>query len=301
MTIRDEEAEAAEALEATGRYKILRRIPKWIDSKPAEGARGIKVGMVVDVETTGLDPNKDVIIEFAAVMFSYGPDGRIYTVSEPYQAYNDPGIPIPAEITELTGITQDMVAGQKLDTKEIDEMFGCSNLCIAFNAAFDRRFCERITMSAGAKKPWACAMDQIPWKAEGIAGRRLEYIASAQGFFYEAHRAVDDCLALVHLLSLPLPKSGKPALLALREQALKPTFRVWAEKAPFDLKDVLKARGYQWQAEATMARPKAWFRNFDDQAKVDAEKAWLQEAIYGRPTTVRVDQVSLFDRFSGRE
>ena len=48
------------------------------------------------------------------------------------------------------------------------------------------------------------------------------------------------------MLSLALPKSGKIALTALRENAIKPLHRVWAQGSPFEVKDTLKARGYEW-------------------------------------------------------
>lgn len=296
MTIRDEEAEAAEALEATGNYRVLRRIPRWQDTKPPEGTKGIKVGLMIDVETTGLDPKTDQIIELGAVLFNYDPAGRIYEVSEPLHCYNDPGVPIPPEISQLTGITAETVAGKSLDLKELDEMIGVANFVMAFHAAFDRKFIERVNMAA-VKKPWGCMMEQVPWKEEGIAGRRLEYIAHAMGYFYEAHRAVDDCLAAVHLLSLPLPRSGKLALAALREQAIKPTHRVVVEGRTYDFNHLLKARGYRFRDVA--GKPKAWYRDLDAVEAIEPEKAWLHAEIKV-PLTVTTEQVAIYDRFSVR-
>lgn len=299
MITMNEEDEAAQALEATGNYRVLRRIPKWQNTEPAEGTKGVKIGLMVDVETTGLDYRNDQIIELGAVLFSYGPDGRIYTVSEPYQSFNDPGMPIPAEITKLTGITDEMVAGHKMDLTEVDEMIGVANFIVAFNANFDRKFIERVNMGA-VKKPWGCAMSQVPWQAEGIAGRRLEYIAHAQGFFYEAHHAIDDCLAAIHLLSMPLPQSGTIALTALRAQAIKPTHRVWAEHTRFETKDTLKARGYSW-SDGSTGRPKSWYRTVTTAEEIEAEKAWLCAEIYKKKVDIEVDQVTIYDRFSVRE
>lgn len=295
MSIRDEEAEAAEALEATGNYRVLRRIPKWVDTEPPEGTRGIKIGLMVDVETTGLDHRNDQIIQLGAALFSYGPDGQVYTVSDPLNCYNDPGRPIPPEITELTGITDDMVRGQSIDLKEFDDMVNHANFCIAFHSAFDRKFVERISMAA-VKKPWGCAMEQIPWKEEGIAGRRLEYIAHAMGYFYEAHRAADDCLAAIHLLSLPLPKSGKIAINALREVAARPSHRVRIEGRTFDFNHLLKARGYRFDGDR---EPKTWYRDLDTAEAIEPEKAWIAAEIKCKPT-ITEETVTMYDRFSVR-
>ena len=60
----------------------------------------LKQALFVDVETTGLDHQTDEIIELAMVPFTYGPDGKIYEVKEPFQRFNQPTKPISAEITQ---------------------------------------------------------------------------------------------------------------------------------------------------------------------------------------------------------
>src|SRR5471032_897795 len=93
--------EMAEALVASGRYRIQRRITP---RAPIEAPAGIelKLALFVDVETTGLDHTKDEIIELAMVPFTYGPDGRVYEVKEPFQRFQQPTKPISPEITRLT-------------------------------------------------------------------------------------------------------------------------------------------------------------------------------------------------------
>ena len=46
------------------------------------------------------------------VPFTYALDGRIFEIHEAFQKLRDPGRPIPPEITAITGITDEMVAGQ---------------------------------------------------------------------------------------------------------------------------------------------------------------------------------------------
>ena len=78
--------------------------------------------------------------------------------------------------------------------------------------------------------------------------------------FHDAHRAVDDFRALLEVSAAPLPKSQKPALAALLHQARCKTVRIWAEYAPFELKDELKTRRYRWSD----GRPKAWYVDVDE-------------------------------------
>ncbi len=62
--------------------------------------------VVLDCETTGLDPEKDTVIEIGAVRIA--PDGT----ERRWESLFDPGIPIPAPITLLTGITDSDCAGR---------------------------------------------------------------------------------------------------------------------------------------------------------------------------------------------
>ena len=79
-----------------------------------------KLALFVDVETTGLDHQTDEIIELAIVPFTYGPDGQIYEVKGALQRFHQPKKPISAEITRLTGITDEMVAGHAIDPAEVE-------------------------------------------------------------------------------------------------------------------------------------------------------------------------------------
>jgi DNA polymerase III epsilon subunit-like protein len=100
-----------------------------------------------------------------------------------------------------------MVAGQQIDPDEVSEFAGRADLVVAHNASFDRRFLERFCPPFCAK-PWACSMAEIDWAAEGFEGTKLAYLAAGFGFFFDRHRAANDCLAAVELLSQTLPRSG---------------------------------------------------------------------------------------------
>ncbi len=286
----------AASLEASGRYKVLRLLQPLTPTPPPPGL-ATKSGLFVDVETTGLDPARHEIIELAMIPFTYGVDGTIYAVGESFQKLRQPSTPIPPEITALTGIDDPMVAGHSIDSAEVAAFIAPSAFVIAHNAAFDRRFLERFC-EAFAPKPWGCSMTQIDWAAEGFEGTKLAYLAMGAGFFYDRHRAVADCQAAIALLARPLPKSGVSGLSRLLERARAPTWRIWAEAAPFDLKDALKARGYRWNGDGNGA-PRAWWIDVSDSDR-EGELAYLQKEIYQRDVDLLVKRIDAYDRFSDR-
>lgn len=65
----------ASALEATGDFRVLRRLPPRT-FKP-DFIPGARLALYVDVETTCLDPRQDEIIELAMVPFWYDPNGPV--------------------------------------------------------------------------------------------------------------------------------------------------------------------------------------------------------------------------------
>jgi len=286
----------AAALEASGFYRVLRKLQPRTRISEADGAP-TRTGLFVDVETTGLDPARCEIIELAMVPFTYGLDGQVFAIGEAFHRLREPSQPIPPEVTAITGLTDAMVAGHVIDPGEVAAFAAPAALVVAHNAAFDRRFLERYA-DVFTTKPWACSMTQVSWAEEGFEGAKLAYLAAGAGFFYDKHRAVHDCLAAVELLSRPLPKSGRLAMQVLLEQARKPSWRIWAENSPFELKDALKARGYRWNGEGNGA-PKAWYIDVAD-AEREAELAFLRTEIYRGEIDLLVKRIDAHDRFSDR-
>jgi DNA polymerase-3 subunit epsilon len=84
-------------------------------------------------------------------------------------------------------------------------------------------------------------VNQIEWRAHGFEGLRLGHLLNCIGMFHRSHRAVDDCHALLEILAHTIPSADRTALSFLLENARRKTIRIWAEQAPFDLKDELKS------------------------------------------------------------
>jgi DNA polymerase-3 subunit epsilon len=256
-----------------------------------------KTGVILDVETTGLDQLKDEVIELGVVKFDYLPDGRIAGLRDVFTSFNEPSQPISPEVTALTGITDEMVAGQRIDEAAVSSFVADAVIVIAHNAGFDRKFAERY-WPIFERKAWGCSTTEVEWRRHGFEGSRLGYLLNGAGFFHQAHRAVDDCHALLEILALELPATGTPALAVLLEQARKKTMRVWAEQSPFDLKDALKRRGYRW-SDGSDGRPRSWYVDIQESGLED-EIAFLKTEIYLRDVETRYQILTPFNRFSVR-
>jgi DNA polymerase III subunit epsilon len=288
----------AQALEETGEYRIVRKLQP-VEQYAEPDGEPTQLGLILDTETTGLDAQADDVIELGMVLFEYAPaTGRVYRVVDTFDELTDPGRHIPAEITAMTHITDDMVRGRAIDVAAVDTFVARATLVIAHNAAFDRPFVEK-QWDVFATKPWGCSMTQVHWRDEGIATQKQELIALYQGFFYDAHRAENDCRALLHILASPLPLSGQPALKPLLDHAMTNDAHIWAIAAPFDAKDALKLRGYRWSTGAG-GDPKAWHITVLAD-ELEAELAFLDGIYSGDARSiVRVDQMSPLTRFSTR-
>ena len=224
--------------------------PRYADDDPATVRR---LGLIVDIETTGLDPVSDRIIELACLPFHFSSEGVLYDVLPGYAGFEDPGQPLHEEVVRLTGITDNQLRSQNLDEHAVITLATPANLIIAHNAAFDRCFLER-RFPLFIDKPWACSMGQVPWAEEGLGSAKLDYLLNRLGFFFDDHRAMADCRAVLHLLSLRLPHSGRPILPLLLATARRRTFRLWALEAPIECKDLLKDRATAGTAAATADR-----------------------------------------------
>lgn len=289
-------------LEATGDYKVVRRFEPASSYSPlgeVDPAQ-LRTVMVVDTETTGLNNETDKIIDLGYVLAEFHPrSGLIHRTLEHFSGFEDPGLPIPETITQLTGITDADVAGQRLDESRIEAAIARSDLVIAHNAPFDRGFLER-RFPTFQSKWWACSQREAPWREMMTGSTKLEWLAyQLGGVFYGAHRALVDSEVLLFLLTRA-GLNGRTILSHILESSARKTYCVWAENAPFEKKDVLKKdKGYRWSDGTNPEAPiKAWYKaNVTD---LEAELAMLGAEVYGRNARVTVDVVTGRQRYTGR-
>lgn len=284
--------DAAASLDRHEDYRVLRRMPAMRRAE-AEGVRAdMLVGVAVDVETTGINHDTDVVIELALQRFWADANGRIVLTGRPRSWLEDPGRPLSEEIVRLTGLTDERLRGRSILDAEAASLIRDADFVVAHNAGFDRPFVEaRLPECAG--RPWICSLRDFDWRAGGFEGGRLGDLLSQMSWFFPAHRAGDDVTALLHLVDHRID-GDRTVLRALVDAASCPTFRIAATDAPFEAKDVLKARGYRWDATA-----RVWSREVGDDAHT-AEVDWASEHVYEGRRGPDVERVTWRTRYARR-
>ncbi|MEL7691475.1 3'-5' exonuclease [Citromicrobium bathyomarinum] len=282
------EALAAE-LEAQQGYRVLRRVPRPYASLPHLGPApdGTCIA-IIDTETTGLDSENDVIIELAIQLVFVGDDGEVIGHSMPHSWLEDPERELDPRISMVTGLGAQHLRGQKIDDDFARGLLDRADLIVAQNAAFDVGFIERRYPDL-AGKAWACSCSEVDWLRLGFEGRSQSALLAHVGWFSDAHRAAADVWALHWLLQhrqrAPGEREVRTHLARLIEASQQPTVMVQAERAPFSKKELLRARGYRWNA------PKKFWEIELAPERVEHEQVWGYRhglpAMTTRPVTAR--------------
>lgn len=236
---------------------------------------------IVDFETTGLDKEADEVIEMGVVLFGRSPQHpSVLEILAVGNWMNEPSKPITEEITRITGITQADVAGKKLPLDEIKWFLGTATQFIAHNADFDRKFYARLFPEDSRR--WSCTSKggEVDWQAKGFNTSGLELLMFKNGFFYDAHRAVIDCIATLQLLICHVD-----VLDAIDQSANTTGYIIRAVGSPFSVKDTLKSEGYRWNGDK-----KVWWKqvNTDAERQIELERL---EALYGGARYAGVDEI----------
>ena len=160
---------------------------------------------VFDTETTGLDPGVEYMTEIGAVIVKNG------EVVEEFDTFVKPGKPITPKITEITGITNEMVADAPSEKEALEAFlkFAGGRILVGHNVhSFDMRFLRAAAKRSGISLENVTYIDTLTMAQamypglhnykQGTINKHLELPA------YEAHRACEDSAALGRIFCVML-------------------------------------------------------------------------------------------------
>lgn len=180
---------------------------KSSDSPPPEPgtqAKSITEIAFIDLETTGLDPSTDRVIEVGVLTYKKGENK-----ASGYSCLANPGTSIPSRITELTGITNEMVADKPMTGAVIAEFLDAigDKPVLAYNAKFDVGFlkAEAARIGRSFDNHSVCIMELAKEKHPGLRRYRLQDMCEVLSIQVEPiyqqgpHRAAFDAQRAAHL------------------------------------------------------------------------------------------------------
>lgn len=175
---------------------------------------------VVDVETTGLDPEQDRVIEIGVVHMQGG------EVQDVYQSLVNPQRDLPPEVVNITGIQPEQLTDAPtfdLIAADVARMLE-GRAFVAYNLAFDRAFVKGELERAGLAFVDTVFLDPLIFVRElhrNEGSKRLGAVAERLGIpLDDAHRAAADAEAagrVLYALAEKLPR-GLQDLLLLQSQ-----------------------------------------------------------------------------------
>ena len=199
------------------------------DSETIENCKNYNSVLILDTETTGLDENKDEVIEVGCILFNVPSKAVLSQLSFL--------LPVSSNKAEdINGISP-LVSNCKQPWEESVTLFlklvECSDLIIAHNVEFDRKWFGRGQLPQ-LNKNWVCSLEDINWSFKKKLKSRPSVTDLALAFgvpVWNLHRALADCYYLSEvfkkcenldnlLLEATQPKHLYRAIVSYEERSL---------------------------------------------------------------------------------
>ena len=202
-----------------------------------------------------------------------------------YESLAEPKEPISEHITKVNGITNEMVAGKTIDWSEVNTLLSNSHLVVAHNSYFDRPFLEKYL---DKHISWACSLNDIDWFERGFINSKLELLCIWHGFYYDAHRAMNDVDSLINLVTHHTYDDNMP-IIELIDNARRPYFKAilsFPYNASF-VDEVKSIGSFRYESKT-----KNWWKIYKSEEDAKNEVIQLPTGI-----NVNLNKITSFNKF----
>lgn len=199
--------------------------------------------LITDLETTGLNPKQDKIIEVGAVLYSVEHQCTLQQLSTLLPCEENPA----ESINKINHLATAEVSNNAL-LQIYKEWVKEADYMVAYNAEFEKSWLKGITK----EKPWICAYEDIIWPGNH---KKTNLVATALNHGVGvsiAHRALADCQILAQLFDRMTNLSDMIEMALLR--ACEAKYKVIA-KVSYDENQKAKNEQFRWEKET-----KRWYK-----------------------------------------
>lgn len=204
---------------------------------PQEATTGLNTLLIIDTETTGLDPEVDQCLEVGAILFDV-PSRQVLA----QQSFLLPVEANAAEpINRIPAATTTLPQPWRPALVYLQALMEAADVLVAHNAAFDSQWFGRGHLPS-TTKPWLCSMDDMRWPADRQLRPRPSVRDLALAYeipVWAAHRALTDCIYLVEVFRRCEDLEQRLV------QGLEPRM-LFKAKVSYDQRHLARDAGFRW-------------------------------------------------------
>ena len=209
--------------------------------------KNIEKILILDTETTGLDENKDEIIEIGCILFHVSSKTVLSQASFLFPVTSNDAKHVNGISAEVTNIIQPWEDGLNFFLKLVDS----SDVIVAHNAEFDKKWFGKGRLPQLEKK-WICSLEDINWSFQKSLKNRPSVTDLALSFsipVWSLHRALSDCFYISEVFK------KCENLEDLLIKATEPRF-LYKAVVSYEERSLAKKAGFRWNNPVE----KAWAR-----------------------------------------
>ena len=214
--------------------------------------------LIIDTETTGLDPQLDHCLEVGVILFD--------VPSRQVLAQHSFLLPVDANAAEainrIPAAATNLPQPWRPALSYLQSLLDAADVLVAHNAAFDRQWFGRGHLPA-TDKPWLCSMEEMRWPAERLLRSRPSVRDLALAYeipVWAAHRALTDCIYLAEVFR------RCDELEQLVERGLEPR-QLMRAQVSYDDRHLARDAGFRWNEPVKGA----WARRLSEREARDLD------------------------------